>query len=81
MRILFAILALGASCAPELVLVGCGASSPNALDVSAYGTEQFQCVEQADARPAADACRAASRAAFCAKWPTLQTCFPDGGGQ
>ena len=62
-----------------LFAVACaGASSPSAIEISAYGIEQFDCVDQADARTSADACRAASRMAFCRKYPTMPNCT-DGG--
>jgi hypothetical protein len=53
-------------------------AQPDAVDVTAYTAEQMQCVEQADARPAADACRAASHDALCRRFPSLSTC-QDGG--
>lgn len=55
------------------------ANSPSAPDVFAYTSDQVDCVEQADARPAADACRAAARASFCHTYPNASVC-PDAGG-
>jgi hypothetical protein len=53
------------------------AASPSAAEIAGYTAAQVSCVEQADAQPAADACRAATRAPFCAKYPSM--CSADGG--
>jgi hypothetical protein len=63
-----------------LLALSCTSSGPSAADILNYGNEQRACVAEADARPAADACRSKSRAVFCSKWPALQDC-KDGGGQ
>lgn len=53
---------------------GCAATGPSQLDVATYASEQSQCVAGAETRAEADKCRAASKAAFCAKWPTVESC-------
>ncbi|HZU82881.1 MAG TPA: hypothetical protein VE987_08200 [Polyangiaceae bacterium] len=47
--------------------------------IAAYGAAEIQCVEQADARAEADACRARARAALCAQDPSLRQCLDAGG--
>lgn len=59
-----------------LALVGCGASPgvPSDTAIAAYAAEQYSCVDQADSGPEWRACRDASRARFCARFPKLDTC-------
>lgn len=68
--------------AASVLLVNCSIlqppSGPSAADITAYGEEQLSCVEEADARPAAQACRRAARYAFCARFPSMPNCT-DGG--
>ncbi len=52
-------------------------AGPSALDVSVYGDAQKDCVDDHDARPTTDACRALQRAAWCARFPSQPNC--DGG--
>ena len=54
-------------------------NAPTAVDVADYSMALYDCVDRADARPAADSCRSTERAAFCAKWPSMPNCSPDGG--
>ena len=68
---LFAVLA-------AFALASCGlfaasAAGPSAADVAAYEAAQLVCVDQADARAAADTSRDTIKAAWLQRW--------DGGGQ
>lgn len=77
------VLLVGAVCValtPLPALLSCTpANSPSAPDVFAYTSDQVDCVEQADSRPAADACRAAARASFCHQYPNAAVCPTDAG--
>ena len=53
--------------------------SPGAADVAAYSDGQFLCVQNADTKAAADACRAALREHFCRTFLTMPVCMLDGG--
>ncbi|HTQ47265.1 MAG TPA: hypothetical protein VMI75_31130 [Polyangiaceae bacterium] len=53
---------LAGACSPS-------GSMPSAVDISTYEADQVNCIDEADARAPADACRAAVKAAFCAKYP------------
>lgn len=56
-----------------VLLVGCtpSGSTATAAGVTAFEAEQINCIEQADARAAADKCRASALASFCAEYPAL----------
>jgi hypothetical protein len=64
-----------------LLVWGCagGQGVPSTVDVTTMGAAEIACVEAADARPTADACRTAVKAAFCKSWPSLVTCGDAGG--
>jgi hypothetical protein len=53
---------------------------PTTVDTSLYGGEQLDCVDRADSAPEADACRAASRARFCVRFPQEPNCHGRDGG-
>jgi hypothetical protein len=64
-----------------LSLSDCGAASqlPTLVDVESYSAALDECVQEADARAQADACRAEKRAQLCRMFPGLDRC--DGGAE
>jgi hypothetical protein len=68
-----------AATAIALSLNGCGAAAnlPTLVDVESYSAALDECVQAADARPQADACRAQKRAQLCQSFPAVAGC--DGG--
>jgi hypothetical protein len=59
------------------LLGGCGAGTPQPADLAAYERAQMACVDDNDARATIDDCRAATRAKWCARFPSEVNC--DGG--
>lgn len=57
------------------------AGVPTTVDTSLYAGEQLDCVDRADSAPEADACRAASRARFCVRFPQEPNCHGQDGGR
>ena len=62
-------------------LEGCAATVPQAAELSRYQDEQVECVVMMGTREEIDACRDASRAKWCAKYPQSANCArgKDGG--
>lgn len=59
--VLVAVSAAAAACTPS--------DAPPPAALAAYSAEQVDCVEEADARAAADRCRAGVRERFCGQYP------------
>jgi hypothetical protein len=67
---------------PVMALISCTPTPgvPTTVDTSLYSGEQLDCVDRADSAPQADACRAASRARFCVRFPQEPNCHGKDGG-
>lgn len=64
---------------PLGALLSCTPANSPSPDVFSFTGEQVDCSEQADSRPAADACRAAALASFCHEYPNAKVCASDAG--
>jgi hypothetical protein len=63
-----------------LFLLAAACGGPPAATVAKLGLDESACVQAYDSGAAIDACRAAARADFCAKYPGVDARCPNDGG-
>lgn len=73
--VVIAVSAAIVACLPSVMGV------PTTADTALYAGEQLDCVDRADSAAQAHACRAESRAKWCARWPQSVNCGGLDGGR